>query len=128
MDSIAKNNLLKNIYDFVKKNYAIFIMLLYVVAVILFAIVKKDNVYLALNDNMDSNIPIYKMIRDNGLFWKYDESIPFLGGVLPRSQYKVELSLQSWIYMLMPTLVAYYTVYILKIVMSSIGFFALAIN
>ena len=64
MDSIAKNNLLKNIYDFVKKNYAIFIMLLYVVAVILFAIVKKDNVYLALNDNMDSNIPIYKMIRD----------------------------------------------------------------
>lgn len=128
MDSIAKNNLLKNIYDFVKKNYAIFIMLLYVFAVILFAIVKKDNVYLALNDNMDSNIPIYKMIRDNGLFWKYDESIPFLGGVLPRSQYKVELSLQSWIYMLMPTLVAYYTVYILKIVMSSIGFFALAIN
>ena len=68
------------------------------------------------------------MIRDNGLFWKYDESIPFLGGVLPRSQYKVELSLQSWIYMLMPTLAAYYTVYILKIVMSSIGFFALAIN
>ena len=35
-------------------------MLLYVFAVILFAIVKKDNVYLALNDNMDSNIPIYK--------------------------------------------------------------------
>lgn len=113
---------LKQLRDY----YGIWIMLIYCFTVVVFALIVKDNIYVSLTDNMDSNIPIYKMIKDNGLFWKFNESLPFLGGVLPRSQYRVELSVQSWIYMLFPTLAAYYAIYILKILLSGLGFYILA--
>lgn len=109
-----------------KKYYGIFIVLTYILFVSIFALIMQDNIYLTLNDNLDSNIPMYKMISDNSLFWKFDESLPFLGGVLPRSQYRVELSIQSWLYVLMPTLTAYYVVYVIKIIGAALGFYIFA--
>lgn len=109
-----------------KKYYGIFITLIYIFLVFVFAFVIRDNIYLTINDNLDSNIPMYKMIRDNDLFWKFAEPLPFLGGVLLRSQYRVELSIQSWIYALMPPLTAYYAVYVIKIIGSALGFYILA--
>lgn len=116
------NKLMKGI----KQNYGILILGIYIFFVIVFAIIMRDNIYVTLNDNMDSNIPIYKMIRDNNLFWKFNESIPFLGGEVFRSEYRVGLSVQSWVYALLPTLVAYYVVYILKVLGASLGFYFLA--
>lgn len=119
------NNKLINI---IKQNYGIIILGIYILILIIFAIVMRDNIYVTLNDNMDSNVPIYKMIRDNDLFWKFNESIPFLGGEVLRAEYRVELSVQSWIYALFPTLVAYYAVYILKVLGASLGFYFLSIK
>lgn len=110
----------------IRQNYGLAVMSFYIIVVIVFGIIMRDNIYLALTDNMDSNIPIYKMIRDNNLFWKFDESIPFLGGVVARAEYRVELSVQSWIYTLFPTLLAYYIVYLLKVIGSALGFYFLA--
>ena len=45
-----------------------------------------------------------------------------------RAEYRVELSVQSWIYALFPTLVAYYAVYILKVLGASLGFYFLSIK
>ena len=113
------NNKLINI---IKQNYGIITLGIYILILIIFAIVMRDNIYVTLNDNMDSNVPIYKMIRDTDLFWKFNESIPFLGGEVLRAEYRVELSVQSWIYALFPTLVAYYAVYILKVLGASLLF------
>lgn len=115
-----------NIIEVLKKNYGVCVLVIYILLVVAFAVTRGDNIYITINDNMDSNIPIYKMIRDNKLFWKLEEYIPFLGGVIARSQYKVELSIQSWIYALFPTLQAYYIVYILKVLLSGLGFYFLA--
>ena len=60
-----------------KKYYGIFITLIYIFLVFVFAFVIRDNIYLTINDNLDSNIPMYKMIRDNDLFWKFAEPLPF---------------------------------------------------
>lgn len=109
-----------------KKYYGIYIVITYILLVLIFALVMRDNIYITINDNMDSNIPMYKMISDNDLFWKFDEPLPFLGGVLLRSQYRVELSIQSWLYVLMPPLIAYYVVYVVKIIGASLGFFVLS--
>lgn len=128
MDNINNRNYsgITKIKYGIKQNYGVCVLVIYVLIIAIFGIIMKDNIYVALTDNMDSNLPIYKMIRDNGLFWKLDESIPFLGGVVSRSEYRVELSIQSWIYALFPTLFAYYTVYLLKVLGSSLGFYFLA--
>lgn len=128
MDRIKNNqNIIWNQIKYgLRKHYGLFIVGGYILAVILFGIIVQDNIYVALTDNMDSNIPIYKMIRDNELFWKFEESIPFLGGEVLRADYRVELSVQSWIYALFPTLLAYYIVYLIKVLGSSIGFYLLA--
>ena len=112
--------------NFLLNNYSLVIVAVYIIGVIVFAIIRKDIIRVTLNDNLDSNIPIYKMIRDNHLFWKFNESIPFLGGTIPRSQYKIEFSFTSWIYYLFPPLVSYYVVYILKVLLSSLGFYFLS--
>ena len=67
------NNKLINI---IKQNYGIITLGIYILILNIFAIVMRDNIYVTLNDNMDSNVPIYKMIRDTDLFWKFNESIP----------------------------------------------------
>ena len=79
------NNKLINI---IKQNYGIITLGIYILILIIFAIVMRDNIYVTLNDNMDSNVPIYKMIRDTDLFWKFNESIPFLGGEVLRAEYR----------------------------------------
>ena len=114
------------IKKFIIDNYSLFILTIFIIGVILFAVIKKDSVRITLNDNLDSNIPIYKMIRDNHLFWKPNESIPFLGGTILRSQYKIEFSFTSWIFYLCSPLVAYYIVFILKVLLSALGFYFLA--
>lgn len=121
-----QNNQIVKIKKGIRQNYGLAIMCLYISIVVVFAIIMQDNIYLTLTDNMDSNIPIYKMIRDNELFWKSKESIPFLGGSVLRADYKVELSIQSWIYAFFPTLVAYYIVYIIKVLGSAMGFYFFA--
>lgn len=120
-----KDKVLK-VKNVIRQNYALIIVGMYLLIVVVFGIIMQDNIYLTLNDNMDSNIPIYKMIRDNSLFWKFNETIPFLRGDVLRADYRVELSIQSWIYALFPTLFAYYAVYFLKVLGSALGFYFLA--
>lgn len=124
-DNNQKNRVLE-VKNVIRQNYALIIVGMYLLIVVAFGIIMQDNIYLTLNDNMDSNIPIYKMIRDNSLFWKFNETIPFLRGDVLRADYRVELSIQSWIYALFPTLFAYYTVYFLKVLGSALGFYFLA--
>lgn len=110
----------------IKEKYGVIIVLVYAFVVFLFALIKRGNIYVALTDNMDSNIPMLKMIRDNHLFWDFQSTIPFLGGCLGRAQYRVELSIQSWINILLPPLAAYYVIYLLKLLIASCGFLHMA--
>lgn len=121
-----QNILILKTKNVIRQNYGLIIVGVYLFIIAMFGIIMRDNIYLALTDNMDSNIPIYKMIRDNGLFWKFNEPIPFLGGDVLRVDYRVELSVQSWIYALFPTLFAYYMIYLLKVLGCALGFFFLA--
>lgn len=80
---------------FLNKKDCIFFALLFIMIVFLIIIVciKKEDVHICINDNLDSNVSIFKMIRDQGLFLKFDEEIPFLHGDILRKEYHIGLSL-----------------------------------
>lgn len=117
---------MKKIKVFILNNYSFVIIGLFVLVIVVFGIIKQDNIIVTVNDNMDSNISIYKMIRDNHLFGKNNGSIPFLGGVVNTSQFRSELNLSGWLYYFLSPLVAYYSFFILRILLSSLGFYFLA--
>lgn len=113
---------------FLNKKDCIFFALLFIIIVFLIIIVciKKEDVHICINDNLDSNVSIFKMIRDQGLFLKFDEEIPFLHGDILRKEYHIGLSLEAWIYMLFPPFVAYIVIRLIALIMSAFGFWILA--
>lgn len=84
-----------------------------------------NNLHLCINDNLESNIPIFKMIKDNNLFWKFEDTIPFLHGDLTVNEYPIFLSAEAWIYMLLSPLKAYIIVRVVSYLASAIGFWAI---
>ena len=79
-----------------------------------------QDIYLATHDNLDSNIPWFAMLRDNGLFASHGGTVPFLGGI-SRDYLPSELNFYSLLYWLLPAFPAYILGNVLKIVLSVAG-------
>ena len=106
------------------KNDCVFLLMMLIIAVtVLMAVCYlQGNVHLCINDNLDSNIPSLKMIKDNSLFLDFEEQIPFLHGDVTRAEYPILLSATAWIYMVFDPLPAYYIVRFISYFFSAFGF------
>lgn len=114
MGSVYKKNMIKG-------NYSIVVLFVICIILLVLIILFQDNIYVTMNDNMDSNIPSIVMFTNNDI--GKNDSLPFLGG---ESNLSVGLSLYSLIFYLFPPVIAYEIHYIIKIALSSIAFFLLA--
>ena len=107
-----------------RSNIAVIFILIFIIsALTVCAVLLGDGVYLSLNDNLDSNIAEYKMARDIGAFGNGAKVLPFLGG---NSQLKIGITLYTLPYYVFSPLFAYYFSFILKVLLSGLGFYFLA--
>ena len=109
----------------IKKNWYLFLIMLFFAGVIILYSVCGTNSYIQVQDNLDLFTAQYQMMKNTGTFFAHDAQAPFLGGV-SRDTLPSELSLTSVLYMIMPSFAAYVTAYILKIIIAIISFMLLA--
>lgn len=86
---------------------------------IVFAIVGEGS-YLGIHDNLDIHIADYQILKLNHAFFAHGQDVPLLGGI-DRNFLLSELSLYSFLYMILPNFAAYMTGYFLKIGMALLG-------
>ena len=111
--------------DFVKNNYGKIISALYIMIACLVIFLWGDRIYLPINDNLDSNVSLAKMYKDNNMWVDRTIDVPFLGGVsrdILTNGYSMT-SLMDWA---LPIPVSYAAQYILHIVLSVLGFWFIA--
>ncbi|MBE6970808.1 MAG: hypothetical protein E7446_01650 [Ruminococcaceae bacterium] len=108
-----------------KQNYGLLLSALLFAALVAYVLVVGENIYLPINDSLDSNVTIYKMAADNKLYWQETGVLPFLGGKQEGFSFRAWLNLEATIYMLLPAFTAYMTVLFLKLAMSILGFYCL---
>ena len=110
-----------------RKEIILFLIVFGIAGLFVFvSVIYGENFHLCINDNLDSNIPIFKMIRDNNIFWNQEKEIPFLHGDITRGEYHIGLSLEAWIYMVFPPFIAYVVTRLLAYLISVLGFFLIA--
>ena len=83
-----------------------------------------DKMYIASNDNLDSNVVLMKMFRDNHCWIDRTTPIPFLGGI-NRDILTCDYSLQYINYWLFDTQFAYWMNFLESIALSAVGFYYL---
>lgn len=100
----------------------ILIVLLFITIVILAAaILGEDGCVIAVQDDLDLFQAQYADLRNTGTFFSQGAFVSELGGVT-RDAMPSELSLTAFVYMLLPPFAAYIACYILKIIISVMGF------
>ena len=80
-----------------------------------------QDIIVQIFDNLDSNIVWLKMLKDNNLFFKYSEQVPFLHGI-DRVYLYSPLKVYVWLYMIFPVFWAFIIGWFLKIIISVYGF------
>lgn len=97
------------------------IVIIIITCIIVSAIFIGDNIYVTLNDNLDSNIVSIKMAVDNHII-STEGTLPFLGG---NSNQSVGISPYTLLFMVFPPIIAYYFSFLIKILVSMFGFIML---
>ncbi len=87
----------------------------------LYILLNENNVIIPMHDNLDIYIDVYKVLKDNNLFFKHNVIAPFLGGI-DRDFLPSELKIYSLCYALFRPYVAYHLAYLFRILLSIIGF------
>lgn len=105
----------------IQEYYGYVICACFMIACVVFVIIKGTNIYIQPHDNLEYGIVWMKMLKDNHLFWKFESTVPFLHGI-DRNLLYSELRPYTWIYMLLPCFPAYIIAWILKIFISISGF------
>ena len=90
-------------------------------------LLKGDRLYVQINDNLDSNIPLLKMFRDNNCWIDRTTPIPMLGGV-SRDILNCSYTLNYLIYWFFDTKFAYWLNYVAAIALSGVGFYCLGLS
>lgn len=85
----------------------------------------KDNILIQVHDNLDSNIAVFKMMRDNQLFFGNDGTVPWLGGI-SHKYLRSGLLLNNLLYFIFPTFIAYVLSFFIRIILSIGGSVLLA--
>ena len=111
----------KNIKEIIIENWAAVFTAIFFIIVLLYFIISKENIYLTIFDNLDSNISMFKMLKDFHLYWVIGEKAPFLGGI-DRNYFNSDLKFYSIIHMIFPTLVAIEVGWFIKIGFAIFGF------
>lgn len=108
----------------IKEYWGLWLLLLFEVCFIFFLAMWRDKIYLQWNDNLDSNIALSKMFKDNE-FWRDRQTpVPFLGGV-ERSILTSGYGLISIIYYIFDAQTAYWFSYVLAVFFSGGGVFSI---
>lgn len=107
-----------------RKNWSLWLITALTLLALGYVAVFGQDIYIATHDNLDSNIPWFTMLRDNGLFASHGGTVPFLGGI-SRDYLPSELNFYSLLYWLLPAFPAYILGNVLKIVLSVAGWLAL---
>lgn len=84
-----------------------------------YVLVRGENIYIPIHDNLDSNIAWYKMLHDNNALLRQVQ-FPFLGG-LERNYMGSEFNLYTWLYVIFPPFYAYVIGWFLKILLAIAG-------
>lgn len=64
----------------IKSNWSYGVILLYIALVAIYTYIQGPNMWFQIHDNLDSNMAYFKMLKDNGLFWNPNATVPLLGG------------------------------------------------
>lgn len=107
-----------------RKNWSLCLVTTLTLLALGYVAVFGQDIYIETHDNLDSNIPWFTMLRDNGLFASHGGTVPFLGGI-SRDYLPSELNFYSLLYWLLPAFPAYILGNLLKIVLSVAGWLAL---
>lgn len=107
-----------------RRNWSLWLITALTLLALGYVAVFGQDIYIATHDNLDSNIPWFTMLRDNGLFASHGGTVPFLGGI-SRDYLPSELNFYSLLYWLLPAFPAYILGNVLKIVLSVAGWLAL---
>ena len=99
-------NILGRQVEFIKKNWGLCIVVVYVVSFLVYLLIRKENIVIQVHDNLDNMIPLYKVMKDRDLFFKYGVTASLLNGV-DRNYLQSDLKLYSLMYYLLPCYVAY---------------------
>lgn len=110
--------------NWAKQNWALLLAAALTAVGLCYVLVRGQNIYVQVGDNLDSNIPWFTMLRDNHLFFAHDAALPFLGGI-DRNYLPSEWNFYSLLFWLLPAFPAYIVGNLVKIVLSVCGWVAL---
>ena len=105
-------------------HYGLLVLALVEFFIVIVLALGGNQLYVTINDNLDSNIALVKMFRDYNCWIDRSVPIPFLGGV-ERSLLNCGYTLSYLIYWLFDTQIAYWLNYIVAIALSGFGFYFL---
>lgn len=104
-----------------RNNYSIVIVAAYLAVVAVYALVRGDNMWFQIHDNLDSNMAYFKMLADNNAFWDSNAIVPFLGGSVHASSLSSPLKLETAAYLFFPPNVALVVNHLASVVIAVAG-------
>ena len=102
-------------------NWGACIAVLFIAVTLVYFLLMGKGIYMQPLDNLDSEVPWFKMIKDNGLFFDMGSKAPFLGGI-DRNYLHSDLQVYTWLFMIFPPFIALLTGWYLKVILSVAGF------
>ena len=112
---------------FIKKHYGVLFLIATEAVLAFFLIFFGDKMYVAINDNLDSNVVLMKIFRDNNCWIDRTTPLPFLGG-LSRDLLTCGYTLQYINYWIFDTQFAYWFNFLEAIAISAMGFYYLGVS
>ncbi|MCR5591273.1 MAG: DUF6044 family protein [Lachnospiraceae bacterium] len=112
---------MKSIIKKAADNWSIALTLAFFIITFLFIVMSGEGIYLQTHDNLDSNIALFRMMKDAHLYWSFGTKAPFLGG-LDRNFLPSDLNVFAWIFMIFPAFPAIIIGWYMKIALSIAGF------
>lgn len=104
--------------------WGLYFLLCIEICFVLFLVINGDQIYLQWNDNLDSNMALNKMFRDNRFWCDRQTPVPMLGGI-DRSILTSGYNFTSIVYYVFDTQIAFWILYVLSVALSGTGCFFL---
>lgn len=64
----------------IRRYYGLYILMIVELLCVGFLVLCHDDIYIAINDNLDSNVALLKVFKDNNMWKERSEPVPILGG------------------------------------------------
>ena len=112
-----KNNHL-NIIKKIGQNWSLLLVGAILLVMVVYVAIKGEYVYVQSFDFMDSNIPWYKMLTDNRMWFGNEGVVPMLSGISRLEFFLTEFNVYYALYMILPAFYAMVAGYLLKILLS----------